>query len=92
MAIKFNPFVLEGLDIAGSSSSPIIGTTPIVGSSGNSILTTDASGILGEKVLTDGQLLIGSTGNEPVAATLTGTANQESRTDCFKFTSRYCYN
>lgn len=36
---------------------------------------TDNSVVLG-KNLTNGQLLIGSTGNSPVAATLTGTTNQ----------------
>jgi len=81
MSIKFNPFILEGLDIAGGSSNPAIGSTPIVGSNGNSILTTDDTGVLSEKVLTDGQLLVGSTGNEPVATTLTGTANQVAVTN-----------
>lgn len=81
MSIKFNPFVLEGLDIAGGNPSPTVGSTPVVGSSGNSILTTDSSGVLDEKVLTDGQLLVGSTGNEPVAAALTGTTDQVSVTN-----------
>jgi hypothetical protein len=76
VAIKFNPLSLEGLDITGSGGTFAIGSTPVAGSVGNSILTTDGSSILDEKVLTDGQVLIGSTGNEPVPATLTGTTNQ----------------
>lgn len=75
MGIKFNPLVLTGFDISGGSTGPTIGG-PVTGSSGNSILTTDASANLSEKVLTDGQLLIGDTGGEPIAASLTGTADQ----------------
>jgi hypothetical protein len=80
MGIKFNPLGVEGLDVTGGQA-PTIGATQISGSVGNSVLTTDSSGVLDEQVLTNGQLLIGSTGNAPVAATLTGTSNQVNVTN-----------
>lgn len=75
MSIKFNPLNFEGLDLSGEGTPVGIGV-PVPGSVGNSILTTDALGAMDEKVLTDGQLLIGDTGGEPVVASLTGTVNR----------------
>ena len=42
---------------------------------GNSIVTTDSGSSLVSATLTNGQLLIGSTNNAPVAATLTAGTN-----------------
>ena len=75
MGIKFNP--LTGLfDLVGSGSAGAVIGGPVGGSVGNSILTTDGNGDLTEKVLNDGELLIGVTGGEPIPAPLTGTINQ----------------
>ncbi|MEO0271678.1 MAG: hypothetical protein ABIM30_01140 [candidate division WOR-3 bacterium] len=73
MGIKFNPLGLEGFDITGGGVG--IGSN-LAGSAGNSIVTTDSSGNITEKILNDGQLLIGKTGDEPQIASLTGTTNQ----------------
>jgi trimeric autotransporter adhesin len=73
--LKFNPLLLSGLQFVGGTASISIGT-PIGGADNNAILVTDGSGNLSDKVLTNGQVLIGSTGAAPVAATLTGTTNQ----------------
>lgn len=73
MAIVFNPFVLDGLDVKGGTFG--IGSS-VGGSVGNSILTTTGSGLLTEKVLNDGQLLIGKTGDEPQVSSISGTTNQ----------------
>ena len=75
MAIRFNPLILSGFDLTGADFA--IGTT-VLGSDANSILGVDANNKLKDIVLTSGQLLIGSTGNFPVAAQLTGTSNQVS--------------
>jgi len=49
---------------------------------GKRVILSDANGVLSEApALTNGQLLIGSTGNAPVAAALTGTANQVNVTN-----------
>ncbi len=42
----------------------------------NAILITDPESNVTDLVLTNGQLVVGSTGYTPVATTLTGTANQ----------------
>lgn len=78
MGLKFNPLNLEGFDIdnnsGGGGGSPTIGA-PVIGASANRILKTDSGGNLDQvAALTDGQLIIGSTGAAPVASTLTGTA------------------
>lgn len=75
MGYKYNPLIFSGLDLVGSGSALTIGT-PIGGADANAILTTDGSSKLSDVVLTDGQLLIGSTGNPPSANPLTGTSNQ----------------
>lgn len=64
------------LDATGSGSSIVIGTA-IVGANVDSVLVTDGSSNLADVgSLTDGQLVIGSTGNTPVRGSLTGTANR----------------
>jgi len=57
----------------GASKIPQVGGSGI---SANSIILSNGTGNLTHQTLTNGQLLIGSTGFAPVAATLTGTANQ----------------
>ena len=80
MAISFDFFSGNLIDTGSSSgSAPTIGG-PVVGADVNSILVVDASGNLADKVLTNGQLLIGSTGVAPVKATITGTSNQITST------------
>jgi len=83
MSFQFNPLILDGFDISGGGASTVvIGTTPVVGSTPFSILIVDAANTVGDVgPLTNGQLLIGATGAEPVPATLTGTANQVSITN-----------
>jgi len=83
MSFQFNPLILDGFDISGGGASTVvIGTTPVVGSTPFSILIVDATNTVGDVgPLTNGQLLIGATGAEPVPATLTGTANQVSITN-----------
>lgn len=79
MSLTFNPLLLDGFEYAGGggASTVVIGTTPVVGSTPFSILIVDAANTVGDVgPLTDGQLLIGATGAEPVPASLTGTANQ----------------
>ena len=50
---------------------------PILGSgSAHGVVTTDGSKNLVTKVLNNGQLLIGSTGNDPVIASLSGTTDR----------------
>lgn len=76
MGTKFNPLIFTGLDFTGSgSSNPTIGN-PVVGGDADSVLIVDNSGNLADVPLSTGQLLIGRTSNTPIAATLTGTANQ----------------
>ena len=74
MSIVFDFFSSNLID-TGSGGGVSAGM-PITGADHNAILVTDSSGNLADKVLTNGQLLIGSTGASPVAATLTGTSNQ----------------
>lgn len=78
MSITFNPLLVEGLDKKGGGIG--IGSN-VSGSAGNSVLTTDSVGNLDEKILNDGELLIGKTGDEPQVASLTGTPNQISVTN-----------
>lgn len=76
MGLKFNPLIFSGLDFTGSgSSAPTIGS-PVIGADPNSVLIVDNAGNLADVPLTDGQIVVGSTGSEPVAATITGTSNQ----------------
>lgn len=78
MGIKFNPLIFSGFDATGAGSSTSIGS-PIGGATPYSILRVDGSSNLSEiGPLTNGQLIIGSTGGAAVAATLSGTSNQIS--------------
>ncbi len=75
MGYKLNVFTGQ-LDLTGSGGGISIGQT-ISGADPYTVLVTNGSSQL-EDVgsLTNGQLVIGSTGNTPVAASLTGTSNQ----------------
>lgn len=63
-------------NIATTSSPTFAGLT--VGNTTGSLITT--AGVVSTQALTDGQLLIGSTGVAPVAASITGTTNRVSVT------------
>ncbi len=70
-----NPFTGQP-DATGAGSGLAVGAT-IAGANPDSVLVTDGSSTLQDVgSLTDGQLVIGSTGNTPVAASLTGTTDQ----------------
>lgn len=73
--LKFNPLLFSGLDLTGGSPSPTIGT-PVIGADNDSVLIVDNSGNLADVPLSNGQIVIGRTGNTPIAGTLTGTSNQ----------------
>jgi hypothetical protein len=75
MGISFQPLLFSGLTLGSSGDATGIGTL-IVGADPNAILVTDSDMKLADIVITDGQVLIGSTGAAPVAATITGTTNQ----------------
>jgi hypothetical protein len=69
-SVSLTADVSEILPVAngGTNSSTALNNNRIMVSSGGAIVEADA--------LTDGQLLIGSTGAAPVAATISGTADQ----------------
>jgi hypothetical protein len=68
-------------DIA-AASSPSFAALTLSGLTANSFLFSGTAGLLTSTTApTNGQLLIGSTGVAPVAATLTGTANQVTVTN-----------
>lgn len=70
-----NPFTGQP-DLLGGGASLSIGAS-IAGASVNSVLVTDSGPSLQDiGTMTNGQLVIGSTGNTPVRASLTGTTNQ----------------
>lgn len=75
MSVRFNPLIFTGLDFTGGGGSVSIGST-VTGGDPDSVLIVDNSGNLADVPLSTGQLLIGRTSNTPIAATLTGTANQ----------------
>lgn len=85
MSFKYNPFT-SNLDISGTSGGGggggmVVGDT-VTGGVPNAILTVDSGGDLTQLgPLTNGQLLIGRTGNSALATTLTGTTNQISITN-----------
>ena len=58
------------------SDSIIIGTLVLPNLDPNSVPYIDINNTVQDKVLSNGQLLIGSTGNPPTANSLTGTANE----------------
>lgn len=77
MPVTLNPFSGQLILIPASSGggSSIGGT--VTGSTPFTILSTDGSSNLSQiGPLTNGQIIIGRTGNSSVAASLTGTANQ----------------
>lgn len=79
MGFTFNPLFGTGLDVSGGSGAASGGTigAPVVGGTPNALLEVDGSGNLGQLgPLTNGQVLIGSTGSHAVPNTLTGTTNQ----------------
>lgn len=59
-----------------STASPTFVGATLSGLTANTVLVSSAGKAIASQALTNGQLLIGSTGAAPVAATLTGTANQ----------------
>lgn len=76
MGFKFNPLIYSGFDISGGGSAFAIGT-PIGGGLPYRVLETDGTGALAQSnPLTNGQLIIGSTGAAPVVANLNGTIHQ----------------
>lgn len=65
----------QGIANAQISNSAAIARSKLASASAHRIVVNDASGVLSEAAaLTDGQLLIGSTGAAPVASTLTAGA------------------
>jgi len=74
---KYNisPFTGQ-LDGLGSGATLAIGGT-VAGANPESILLVDIAGNLADSgTLTDGEIVIGSTGNTPVSGSITGTANE----------------
>lgn len=62
---------------SGGGSPPISIGSSIAGANPNSVLVTDTSSTLQDVgTLTDGQLVIGSTGNTPTKASISGTTDQ----------------
>lgn len=82
MSVIFDPFSGNLIDIGSSSGgSPTIGG-PVIGSTPNTVLAVDNASALAELgPLANGQLLIGSTGNLPSVAALTGTVAQVNITN-----------
>ena len=74
--MSFQPLLFSGIILGKSSASGGAIGAPVTGADHNAILTTDGSGNLSDKVLTTGQILIGSTGSAPVPATISGTTSQ----------------
>jgi hypothetical protein len=75
MSIVFDPFTGQIIDTGSSGGAPSIGG-PVLGADPNAILVTDGATNLQDIQLADGQVLIGKTGDAPIATTLTGTPNQ----------------
>jgi hypothetical protein len=77
MSVIFDPFSGNLIDIGSvsSGSAPTIGS-PVIGANPDSVLVTDSDSNLQDITLNDGQLIIGKTGDAPLAASLTGTSNQ----------------
>jgi hypothetical protein len=61
----------SGISIGNSAGHISIASTVTSALSAKTVVYTDASGALASLALTDGQLVVGSTGNIPVATTLT---------------------
>lgn len=77
MALRYNPLIFSGLDLTGGGvpTSIPIGVL-VTGSDPNSILGVDGTNHLKDYTLTNGQIIIGSTGGSPAAANITGTTSQ----------------
>jgi hypothetical protein len=75
MSVVFDPFTGQIIDTGSSGGSPTIGG-PVLGADPNAILVTDGATNLADIQLADGEVLIGKTGDAPVAATITGTPDQ----------------
>lgn len=75
MSIVFDPFTGQIIDTGSSGGAPSIGG-PVLGANPNAILVTDGATNLADIQLADGEVLIGKTGDAPIATTLTGTPNQ----------------
>ena len=89
MAISINPFTGQ-LDLTGNPGMSIGGA--ITGSTPNALLLVSPTSTLAEiGPLTNGQLVIGSTGTAPVATTLTGTVNQVNITNEYSFNPSNSY-
>jgi hypothetical protein len=68
-------FIAPG-SIASTTSLTAGTTLTVTGNTANSFLYSGTGGLVTSTVATNGQVLIGSTGATPVAATLTGTSGQ----------------
>lgn len=79
MSVVFDPFTGQIID-TGSSAGMAIGG-PVAGADPNAILLTDGATNLTDIQLADGEVLIGKTGDAPIATTITGTTNQISVTN-----------
>ena len=58
------------------ADSSVIGLLNLPNLDPNSVAVIDTNNNLSDVILTNGQVLIGSTGNPPIGHTLTGTANE----------------
>ena len=75
MSVVFDPFTGQIIDTGSSGGAPSIGG-PVLGADPNAILITDGATNLSDVQLADGEILIGKTGDAPLATTITGTTNQ----------------
>src|SRR6478609_700001 len=69
-------FILSQGSQTLSGNTTFSATVNLSGLTASSLLLLDSSKNISSSVLTNGQLLIGSTGNVPTAASITGTSNQ----------------
>jgi len=75
MGITLNPFTGQ-FDITGEAASSIIsGVTPVTGMPDNAIIYNNGGLVGGAGPLGDGELLIGTTGSDPTAGSLTGSSS-----------------
>src|SRR5690349_11131105 len=74
-------FVMTDLAQTINGNKTLSSTTNLSALTARGVLGLDASKNITSTTLTNGQLLIGSTSNVPVAATLTGTSDQLNLTN-----------
>lgn len=76
MGITYNPLTGQ-FDVTGDAgATPIVGgSTPIVGLADNTILYNNGNVVGGAGPLNNGQVLIGTTGSDPVAANILGSSS-----------------